>query len=720
MSLKLPSSVALLTATRLAMRSHLVFTPKMSSGVIEYWLVEDPMLGRFFRLGVVEYALVAFLDGDTTIDEAFAELSKERPDHRLSESDAIGFCQWLVEMELAHGIDSSEPDRLLRRSRVAAKAKQQSNRNPLAFRIPLFQPSTCLDWMVRRFAWLFSGMATLIGVVLFVIASGLLIRDWTRFASASSSIFATSNWLWLLMGWISLKVLHETAHGLVCKIYGGNVREAGVQFFWFIPLPYVDVTSSWRFISRWQRIHVAAAGMIIEFWVAAIAAIVWYQTDSGWLNHLAYNVVVMASLSTLMFNANPLMKFDGYYILSDLIGIPNLYAHGQRRVRAVLDRLLLGFSTRAPATSQQRSNFVLAYGWLSLFWKVTLCCSMVLVVANYAGQMKVWVIGVAAILWLSASMVKLARLMIWGRSGMTPPRFRFAVVAAIAIVGTSAGLTWLPWLGESNSPAIVDFSPPIVVRTAGSGRVAKICVVPGQYVHTDDVLLIQENPELALEIGSLRLQIQQSEIRERRFQQKGQVASQQSEAEQRLALMIELDARQIEFNELEIRAPQAGQVIHRNLDRLLGTYLKAGDEVLCLGDESKKELRMAISQDDYDTFQQRVGLRVSIDIPGKSLLDGTLERIIPRASLTPIHSALTTVHDGPLPVRPKRNSEEKSNSFELLSPCLEGIVGIDEDDSVQLFAGQRATISYRPCELSVGQYLYHWIQKVVRFETTRT
>jgi len=717
MSAETTTSVKMLTATRLATRQNLVFTPQISAGQIDYYLVEDPVHGRFFRLGQIEYAFVSCLDGQLTIEEAFADLSKHFPNHGLTEADTIGLCKWLVDMDLAQSVGSTEADRLLRRAKHVHSNKLRANTNPLAFRIPLFKPDRLLNWWIARCRFLFSPWAAFAWVAFVCLGLGKILLNWDRFVASSQGVFEVGNWLWLLGCWAILKLLHEAAHGLACKFYGGSVREAGIQCLWLMPLPYVDVTSSWRFRERGQRIGVAAAGMIAEFWIAAMAAIVWSQTEPSWINHLAYNDVWMASLSTLLFNMNPLMKLDGYYILSDAVGIPNLYSHGQRRVRDFFDRYWFGISTRSPSRSTWNALFILGYGWLSLLWRILICVSLTLAVSRYFGHASLLVISAVLVLWLGPICLRFVHFLFLGRPGCEPRRIRILVIGSTVVVATSCFLVWTPWFGKSRAPAIVDYAPPILIRSAGSGRVKQVLVERGQLVAMNELLLIQENPELATKIASLKLQIQQSEIRERRFQQKGQVASQQSEAEQREALSVELKEKQDESSQLEIRSPQAGRIIHRDLSRLIGTYLKAGDEVMSLADESKKEIRISIAQNDFDIFKQRVGNPVTVDVPGQPLIEGRLEKIVPRASLTPIHAALTTVNGGTLPVRPNRDRAEATKGFELLSPRLEGVVSIAENHCPQLFSGQRAVISYRACQESIGQHLFCLVERAIRLES---
>ncbi len=430
----------------------------------------------------------------------------------------------------------------------------------------------------------------------------------------------------------------------------------------------------------------------------------------------------MASLATFMFNANPLMKLDGYYVLSDLVGIPNLYQHGQRRVQGWFDRTVLGLPTTESRISWEKSFFVFAYGWLSFLWRVGLSIGLTVAMARYAGHAGLWVAAIISCLWMGPGLRQFVKSFISGRPGIPPRRFRIVAVVGLAMTGTSFLLTWLPWPGRIEAPAIVEYILPGRVRAAGSGQVVSVHVTSGQVVQQNDLLLTLENRELFARAASLRVQIQQFEIRERRFQQKSQVALKQAEAEQRQALEIELAAKEAELAELDVRAPHAGIVDHPDLHSLEGRFINAGDEIMRIATESEKELRIAIVQHDFEHFAHQVGHSIRIKLPGLPVMEGCLKEIVPRASLTPIDPALASVHGGSLLVRSTRDRKEPSSreeeSYELLSPCLEGIVSIDSVVSSQLRSGQRGTVFSCGRLESIGEHLYRTIDRKMRLENS--
>ncbi len=265
----------------LQIREDLAYTPQYSNGRIAYYIVEDTLTSRFFRLGVAEHCIARQMNGRTTIQTALKKLSTGMSNHRLTEEDAIGFCHWLVEMDLAYSQSSLAVDRIVRRTESIDKIKRQSRLNPLGLRIPLLRPDRLLERQLVYCDWLISKGCVALWMLVVYFGVLCVAADWHRFVDASTVLFSIENSGWLFGCWLGLKLIHETAHGLVCKHFGGSVREAGLQWVWFVPMPYVDVTSCWKFPSRWPRIMVAVAGIYAEFGIASIAAIIWANTESG-------------------------------------------------------------------------------------------------------------------------------------------------------------------------------------------------------------------------------------------------------------------------------------------------------------------------------------------------------------------------------------------------------------------------------------------------------
>src|SRR5258706_426570 len=170
-------------------------------------------------------------------------------------------------------------------------------------------------------------------------ALGAIGPEWNRLKTAGQNAIEPGNWPLLWATFVLIKLIHELGHAFSCRRFGGEVHELGIMFLVFVPAPYVDASSAWSLPSKWQRVFVGAGGMIFELFVAAICAFIWKYTDPTTLvSKLAYNAMFIATVTTILFNANPLLRYDGYYILSDLLEIPNLRQQSMENSMSLIKR----------------------------------------------------------------------------------------------------------------------------------------------------------------------------------------------------------------------------------------------------------------------------------------------------------------------------------------------------------------------------------------------
>jgi putative peptide zinc metalloprotease protein len=592
----------------------------------------------------------------------------------------------------------------------------------MTVRLPLVSPDRWFDTVTPYVSWMYGGVAAVVWGVVVLAAASSLEGNGERFAASTAGIFAPGNWLALAGCWLVLKLLHEISHGVVCKRYGGTVREAGVLFILLFPAAYVDVTSCWRFPSRWQRIHTAVAGMYAELFVAAVAALAWSHLPPGPAAELCAKVVVMASLSTILFNANPLMRFDGYYVLSDLLQIPNLYPRGQQRLRRWVRRFLLGLDV-PPDNDSNRVRCVTAiYGMATFGWRILVCAGLAISAsALFAGAGVVIAIGGVAA-WLLAPAVRAVKYL-WCGNGREKPRLgRFAWSVSLLAVLVVVPLGTVPWLGARSAPAIVEHAPLTVVRAGSPGFVTAVRVSNGQIVEAGDELIVLENRQLEEELADLELGIQQLDLKRRSLATSHRMAELQAHDEHRAALQKQRAEKLVQVQRLTVRAPRAGQVLARELPRLTGTYLEEGDVLLTLAEAAHKELKISVAQPDVDPFSANLGTVVRVRLPGAGRLHGTLTELAPRADLEPAHPALTAALGGPLPVRADDNREADHGLnqpvYELFAPRLTGTVTLDSDQAARVRAGQRGVVSLTAYRESVGGFLYRaatdWVRRRVK------
>lgn len=695
-------------------RNDLRFTPQAVDGR-PYYLVEDPVRSKFYRIGFSEYVFISLLDGETSVGEAIRLTSEALGGSPIGDRDAAAICRWLLETSLAR---VSGPDGLSCRSDAQAPVKRRKGWhrfNPIVFRLPLLFPDGYFRRLTPWLAWIYSRPAFLVWCLLVVVGGYCVAADWDRFIASSHRVFAPGNWLWLGLCWLALKGLHEVSHGAVCRKYGGRVREMGVVLILFAPIAYVDVTSSWRFRSKWQRIFTAAAGMYVELLVAAVAVLVWSHTDRDWLNQLCFNVAVMAGVTTVLFNANPLMRFDGYYMLSDMTGIPNLYTSGQQFLRHCGRRYLLGIKEPPPNWSFAAGVFIRVYALAAMCWRIVVCAGLLIAASCLFHGAGIVLAAFGVVTWLVMPVLHFG----WSALRASPMRrpnwFRFAVVS-ICITVTAVALANAPWPASVTAPAIVEYSSLTPIRAGSDGFVREIRAAGGDVVEEGQVLAVLENEDLEMRLADLELRIEQSLLRSRQYQGHSEIAALQAEIVARETIEKQRDELRAEVRKLVVRAPITGRIIGRGLGSLRGMYAEKGTKLLEIGNQQHKELRISVAQDDVDRFADRVGGKVHVRLPGHRVFESSLASISPSASLAPSHPALCAPFGGPLTVCRKEASTgpAKDMQHEFIEPRFAGTVCLDSGEGRRLHAGQTGFVSFHDRQEDVGTHLYRIVSDWVR------
>jgi putative peptide zinc metalloprotease protein len=699
-----------LSRTRVRLREGLRFLPIVRGGESMYRL-EDPARSRFFEIGYAEYLFLSLLDGSTSFAAALTLAARKLGAQAFTEEDAIAIGLWLVENGLATPVDG--------RGRAiggGARSGSRPRREPntlLSIKIPLFNPDRLLKSVVKRCGWVCSPAALATMAALWVWAIVIACGRGAELSAASAQLFARDNWLKLIGCWVGLKLVHEFAHGLTCRFYGGEVPETGLAISMFTPMAYVDVTSSWGFSSSWRRIHVALAGMLFEITLAAIAMIAWPYLRDESSRHLLLNVMVTASVTTVVFNLNPLMRFDGYYVLSDLLGIPNLGVQSTQALQATASRWLLGRRMMVHLPAGWRKLVVWLYGVAALLWKVVVVSTLVVAAAvmfRGAGIALVAVmVGVSCLpMILGLAKVLLGR---WQES-------RWGVVRAVSIgAALAVGAVWFVTVMPSplahTAPAVVDYSELAVVRSTTPGFVTVIHVADGDRVEAGQILAELSNEDLEREHADLRLAILQSETKRIALLNKQEVGEAQAEARNRQALDERLSELTEKRSALVLRAPVEGRVVARRLEDRLGSYLKEGDEFITVGSETRKEVLASVAQSDVELFLGS-GSTGRLLIPGQGYVTASFVKGTPRASTTLPHPALSAAAGGPLSVEEKGTGDRKS--IELAEPRFLVRLRLSDETAARVPAGRLGMLysgtSERSLWRDVRKRAREWVKQV--------
>lgn len=703
---------------RLRLRSALEFRLHEHGGVPSF-VIENKRSTEFFQIGLPEYTFISLLDGNHSLQTALEKTENRLGADAFTLHDAIRTGHWLIESGLAETIDErgqQQPvsiEHLLERDEQATNQKMVSQLNPLFLKLPLGNPQPLLKALSPLMGWPTSKMFFFVWLIVMLVAAFRLLLIDNNWAESASGLFTARDWLWMFVTMLVLKVVHELAHGLSCNRFGGRVKEAGLVFILLVPIPYVDVTSSWGFASKWQRMAVAAAGMYAELFVAALAAIGWTVClDPVWRFHF-FNVMIVGSVMTIAFNANFLMRFDGYYLLADFLEVPNLYQRGQQFVNGLARRFLLGEDValhRDNNLKNRKRSIVIAYGIASLLWRVLICVSLSILAAAlfYGFGIALAMAGIAV--WIGVPLVRFLKRMFDPISNQQINWKWIGAVSTPALAIATIAMVYLPWPFQVTAPAVVEFRKPAFVRADSAGQVRAVHVVAGQTVLAGEPLIDLQNQELETELRISRIELKQSLIKSRGYHQQRKVAAYQAELANRSAIEQRVAELERKTAALQISAATSGVVAGEDLAALPGQHVAKGTELLQVINESEKEVVAAIDQHDRKTFSAATqGAAFFLPSFGTKKFGGTLARVEPTATVN-VDLRLTSYAGGSLDVRSAMNDQnqtgnQSSESVELIAPRFTGVMELDSADAIGLPVGTTGHVRLPQYNQTIAEHL---------------
>eukprot|EP00752_Nemacystus_decipiens_P015226 g13559.t1 len=615
------------------------------------WIVlRDPMTNKFYRLDANNYKMIGLLDGRRTVDQAWKLVSEQLGHDAPTQGEIIQLLGQLYTNNLVEADLPADAAGMFDRYK---KRKQREVRGYLASilfaRIPLFDPDRILDRVTPVLGWLFGPVGLLlwlglIGYALFALAGSgradmIIGQALGDPASGMEGVLAPSN-LWLLyVGMLIVKLLHELGHGVACKRFGqrrhtgGEVHTVGVMLIAFIPIPYVDASSSWSLRSKWHRAFIAAAGMYVELAVAAVALLVWVQTDvHSALHQLAYNIIFIASVTTLLFNANPLIRFDGYYILSDLIEMPNLAQRSKDYLYYLVKRF--AYKVRQPHNPSHglaERPVLVIYGVLSFFYRIFITVTIVWFVMD-----KLFFIGAAMAVMaiVGFAIVPIVKLIKYLATNpeLTRTRRRSVAWSAATACGLVVLFGVLPIPEWKTAPGLVEAADQRELFVQTEGQLVYLMPTGSQIVEADRVIARSENPELATERETINARIAMLNAQYNQRLAEGQNAAAVAVGDQVAALearLIDLDRREAN---LTLRAPFPGRWSSPQLDGWEGVYAQAGESLGRLVNDETLHIVVLADQNIGPRLRNELKLGEPVRVrlrgePGREVV-GTITRFI--------------------------------------------------------------------------------------------
>ncbi len=687
------------------------------------FVLKDPTTLKYFRLRPPEYLIYQLLDGENTLDDILRALAERFPADQFEPQTVMNFLVMLRGANLLIVPGKQNTEYLLKRKKVTTRGFWTKLRTEFLFyKIPLLDPDKLLirlDKTIGRFLFT-RGMAILVFILL-VGAIYLFIGNIDNL-SRRMPLLSWINLMYLVPSFLIVKLIHEFGHGLTARHFGTEVHEMGILFLVFTPCPYCDVSDCWMLSDKGKRMWITAAGIAVEIVLAAMACYIWSLTKPGTvINQFALNVMLMASINTLLFNGNPLLRYDGYYFMMDMIEIPNLKQKSSSYLWYLFQRYVLGEDNASePMDAHGRENGLVFYAICSTVYRWFIMVAIITMIWKFLDPY-----GLGAL----AAVMALASIY----SALIQPVFRFfkylythrhAIHLRIAsfsllvviILGT---VVWIMMIKVEQSvdvqcvlrptdmqvlyvtqPGLIDLSGGELVRD-------------GQEVTEGQVLLTLRDPELESQYNDINYEIEQLKA------EREQARSNMNQEVEAVALSSKIESLETKkeriaesLERLKIIANANGRLqlrLPQPLEQMDGMYLALQREVMAIYQYGDYEAIAAVNHRDIERIQPEQKVRIKLWAMDDEELETQVKIKPPTHVLRLSSPALSTAFHGETPTLPSSDPkdalEPAENTYELIFP-------LQQDARLRDGLGGRAKILFD--DKTLFQTFYWWLIQTLR------
>ena len=592
----------------------------------ELWYVlQDNATGRFFRFTPIVYHVLGLMDGKLTVQELWEKAAERFGDDAPTQGDMIRVLSQL------HGADvlicdvSPDTAELFDRHKKTDQSTWKLNlRSPMSLRFPLLDPDRFLSRTLRFVSPLLSTFGAITWLLVVAGAGLLAVRHWSGLTeNIMDRVLAAQNLLIMWLVYPFVKTVHELGHAYAVKRWGGEVHEMGIMLLVLMPVPYVDASSASAFRDKKQRMMVGAAGMMVELFISSLALFLWIAAEPGVVRSVAYNILLMGSVSTIMFNGNPLLRYDGYYILADVLEIPNLAQRSLQYLGYLIKRHLFGVThLQPPHAAAHERTWLVGYSVASFVYRLFIYAGIVFFISK-----KFFIVGVLLGIWTAFGMVvvplvKKIHYLLFSPE-LREKRTRAVTTAGGLSMALLLFIFLVPVPSWTRTEGVVWVPEEALVRAGTSGFVNRVVAAPDTVVKKGELLIECVDPLLKAQV-----QVQRAELNALQARYDAEILTDRVKAQvtredisHARANLARSDQR---FQELTIRSLSDGVIVVPRAEDLPGRYVRQGELIAYILNIERPTVRVVVPQTDVDQIRNRtrrvevrLAERVSEVIPAK-------------------------------------------------------------------------------------------------------
>ena len=622
-----------LSESKIALRASVRIHRQVYRGVVWYVLYE-PFTNKFYRLPQGAYEFVSRLSVNKTVGEVWNGMLNSATGEIPGQGEVIEMLAQLYQSNMLMYDGIEDGAKLFERNKKQNRKKVKASLLNIFFlKVPLVDPDSFLNKLRWLIACFISKPFALVWLLTVIVAAKYGVENFDALKDSAQGFLSPSNIGWVYVCTVFVKLLHEFGHASVVKRYGGEVHTLGVMFMLLVPLPYVDATASWSFRKKSRRILVGAAGMLTEFLIASIALILWANLGGGILKNLAYNVIIMASVSTVLFNINPLMRFDGYYMLTDLLDMPNLQQRSVQHLKYLLERYIFFKRDAEPVAETWSERFVyFLYGICSSVYRIFLFTGFIVAISQHYLLLSFFM---GILLCLTMAIMPVGRFLkyIFASPGLALVRSRAVILTVLFFGSVFAFLFNVPVPDTFKAPGVMEARTYENAIVGESGLVDRIYHYADGLVHKGDTLMLLQNRELEFQLEEKRAQLR--EATQSYYQALENAPENMLPIEKRIgALKQELEKLEEDRSKLAVIAPIDGIWDIKDLDDYKGRFVRQGDSIGLLLDTSSFDFLAVVSQEEVSRLFAGKPRSVSVRLNGDAFTEIPVENVmaIPAAS----------------------------------------------------------------------------------------
>src|SRR4051794_20386571 len=652
-----------------------------------FWVVKEPVGLNYFRFHEEEYAILCMLDGRSSLEEIKDEFEAQFTPQKITYHDLLQFVGMLHRSGLVISEVTGQGHQLVKR-RNDKKWRELMGKlsNVFALRFRGVDPERFLNWLYQYTGWFFRWYTVIFVLLLAACAASLVavnFEEFQRKLPAFHQFFGVKNWFYLGITMATVKVLHEFGHGLSCKHFGGECHELGAMMLVFTPALYCNVSDSRMLPNKFHRAAIGAAGMYVELFLASCATFVWWYSQLGLLNSICLSVMFICSVSTIVFNGNPLLRFDGYYILMDLLEIPNLRQKATEITRRFFVWLCLGIEQPENPFLPHNNQWLFGvYTVAAVIYRWVVVFSIVFFLNRVFEPYGLKIIGQVMAL---SGFVGLVAQPVWelGKFFWTPGRMnkmkRERVIATAGVIcGAVLFVFTVPLPFSVKCMFEIQPRKGHQVFPVSSAIIKEAYYRPGDQVKAGDKLMQLKNEDLLLQVMDLEGKYREAEeavhvLQDQRYNDPSAVDQLDVAREVRDSAKKQWDEKKKEFEKLTIIAPATGTIIPppSRIDKMSqsqgklptwegtpfdernrGALLSPTDLICQIGDPHQMDAVLIVDQAYIDLVHEGQRVRVLLEAYTRKAYETKVEeiastevKVVPRGMSTQASGRLETKAD---------------------------------------------------------------------------